>query len=309
MSSEIKFLVMDVDGTLTDGKIYMGENGELFKAFDIKDGYGIKEILPKYDIVPVIITARESLMLANRCKELGIVELHQSCRGKLKKLKEVIERYSDSCNYSLANVAYVGDDLLDLKCMNFVKAAGGLVVCPNNAIKELQVIADYICNKKCGEGAIREFIDWYTAKVDGRGFEKVYDISPKAYEFIKNFNPSLMKDGKYDLGNGMFANVMTYTTKPLMLSSYEAHKKHIDIQYIIYGTEVMITEDVCKFQSCNSSEYDLEKDTTFYNYNSGNVMVLDSGDAVILYPDDAHRGAVAVEKPVKTRKIVVKVPI
>lgn len=51
---------MDVDGTLTDGMIYMGDSGEMFKAFNIKDGYGIKDILPKYGIIPVVITARES---------------------------------------------------------------------------------------------------------------------------------------------------------------------------------------------------------------------------------------------------------
>lgn len=62
----IRLLVMDVDGTLTDGKIYMSENGEAFKAFDIKDGYGIKHILPKYGIIPVIITARESKIIERR---------------------------------------------------------------------------------------------------------------------------------------------------------------------------------------------------------------------------------------------------
>ena len=66
----IKYLIMDVDGTLTDGKIYMGPNGETIKVFDIKDGCGIKDILPQYDIIPVIITARETKMLENRCKEL-----------------------------------------------------------------------------------------------------------------------------------------------------------------------------------------------------------------------------------------------
>ena len=68
----IKLLVMDVDGTLTDGKLYFGENGEMFKSFDVKDGCGIKDILPKYNILPVIITARNSVYLEKRCKELGV---------------------------------------------------------------------------------------------------------------------------------------------------------------------------------------------------------------------------------------------
>ena len=80
--SNIKFLVLDVDGTLTDGKIYMGAEGELFKAFDIKDGCGIKDILPQYNIVPVIITARDSMILIRRCKELNISNLYQNCGTK-----------------------------------------------------------------------------------------------------------------------------------------------------------------------------------------------------------------------------------
>ena len=62
----IKLLIIDVDGTLTDGKIYMGKNDEIMKAFDVKDGYGIAHILPKLGIVPVIITGRESEIVANR---------------------------------------------------------------------------------------------------------------------------------------------------------------------------------------------------------------------------------------------------
>ena len=79
----IKFLIMDVDGTLTDGKIYMGNKGELFKAFDVKDGCGIKDILPEYGIIPVIITARQSDILKRRCEELNIINLYQGVRHKL----------------------------------------------------------------------------------------------------------------------------------------------------------------------------------------------------------------------------------
>lgn len=73
---DIKFLVLDVDGTLTDGKIYMGPDSELFKAFDIKDGCGIAVLLPKLGITPIVITARESRIVAKRCQELGIAEVH-----------------------------------------------------------------------------------------------------------------------------------------------------------------------------------------------------------------------------------------
>ena len=68
----IRLFGMDVDGTLTDGKIYMGSTGEIFKAFDVKDGYAINNILTNNNIVPIIITARESQIVSLRARELGI---------------------------------------------------------------------------------------------------------------------------------------------------------------------------------------------------------------------------------------------
>lgn len=157
----IKFLAMDVDGTLTDGKIYMGENGELFKAFDIKDGCGIKDLLPRKDIIPVIITARKSRILENRCRELNITHLYQGERNKIKVLKELVREYSsDDCTYTLSNVAYIGDDILDLQCMIPVREAGGLAACPADAAEEVLAVSDYVCSREGGRGAVREFIEY-----------------------------------------------------------------------------------------------------------------------------------------------------
>ena len=162
MESNIKFLVMDVDGTLTDGKIYMSDNGELFKAFDVKDGYGINEILPQYSIIPIIITARSSKILENRCNELKITECHQGYRKKYDKLTAILADYSakDGVLYSLKNVAYIGDDVLDLKCMMPVREAGGLVGCPSDSVDKVLKISNYVCKRKGGEGAVREFIEY-----------------------------------------------------------------------------------------------------------------------------------------------------
>ncbi|MCI9078420.1 MAG: DUF386 family protein [Lachnospiraceae bacterium] len=306
----IKFLVIDVDGTLTDGKIYMGDRGELFKAFDIKDGYGIKEILPKYGIIPVIITARESRILINRCEELGITELHQGCRGKLKKLQEVLYKYSDNEPYTLANVAYVGDDLLDLQCMVPISEAGGISACPNNAAEEVLDRADFICNRRCGEGAVREFIDWLAGMLKGKNLEAVLTLSEEAYRFIHNFLPSKVSDGRYELQNGVVANVMTYVTKPIQLTIYESHRKYIDVQYMVYGEELIASEQIKNIKEENVIYgYDEDKDLVFYQYDGGNIQAMKSGDVIIFYPHDAHRGAVSVEKPTKARKIVVKVPV
>lgn len=161
--SDIKVLVMDVDGTLTDGKIYMGSDGEMFKAFNIKDGYGINDILRSKGIVPVIITGRQSKIVENRCKELHIQHLHQGIHDKLGALKQVLaqlktEKESD---LSIENVAYIGDDCNDLACMQAVKAAGGLVGCPADAIKQVIDIAVFVSSRNGGDGAVREFIEWF----------------------------------------------------------------------------------------------------------------------------------------------------
>lgn len=152
----IKILAMDVDGTLTDGKIYMGSNGELMKAFNIKDGCGIAAILIPAGIVPVIITARKSKILENRCRELGITELHQGVSDKLGKLRTVVESFG----VKLSNVAYIGDDINDLACMRAVLEAGGCVGCPADAVIQVRALVNYIAGHNGGDGAVRDFIEW-----------------------------------------------------------------------------------------------------------------------------------------------------
>lgn len=151
----IKFLVMDVDGTLTDGKIYMGNNGEVCKAFNIKDGCGIHDMLIPAGIVPIIITGRTSTIVLNRCKELGIREIHQGITNKTAKLQELVT--------DLSEVAYIGDDINDLPCMEEVKKAGGVVGCPADAASKVKAIANFIAEHKGGEGAVRDFAEWILA--------------------------------------------------------------------------------------------------------------------------------------------------
>ena len=148
----VKLLFLDVDGTLTDGKIYMGPNGEVMKAFDIKDGYGINEILPQYGIIPVIITGRLSEIVANRAKELHISELYQGKHDKLDTLLDVMKKY----DCSKEEAAYFGDDILDMVGMEQC----GIVGCPADAVKEVKEISHYICHREAGHGAAREFIEW-----------------------------------------------------------------------------------------------------------------------------------------------------
>ncbi len=158
----IKFLIMDVDGTLTDGKVYIGEHGELMKAFDVKDGCGIKEILPKQGIIPIIITGRESEIVANRCEELDIKYVYQGVRDKKKQLQKILDVFNENncTDYQWNSIAYIGDDILDIDCMKAVKESGGLVGAPADAICDVISIADYISNKNGGSGAVRDFIEW-----------------------------------------------------------------------------------------------------------------------------------------------------
>lgn len=147
---------MDVDGTLTDGKIYMSNTGELCKAFNVKDGCGIHDILLPNGIIPIVITGRKSKILENRCEELGVVQLYQGVGDKLAVLKTILDE--TECNFS--NVAYIGDDINDLSCMKHVKSDGGIVGCPADAARKVIAIADFVASYNGGDGAVRDFIEW-----------------------------------------------------------------------------------------------------------------------------------------------------
>lgn len=153
---KIKLLIMDVDGTLTDGKIYMSNDGEIFKVFDIKDGCGIHDLLIPAGITPVIITGRQSKILENRCKEIGIQEVYQGVSNKVLQLKNVLNEKKIHC----ANVAYIGDDINDIDCMKYVKENGGIIGCPADSASSVIDMVDYVSLKNGGNGAVRAFIEW-----------------------------------------------------------------------------------------------------------------------------------------------------
>ncbi len=306
----IKFLVMDVDGTLTDGKIYMGVDGEAFKAFDIKDGYALHTLLKEHGIIPVIITARKSPMVEHRCKELGVTEIHQGVMKKLDCLKSILEKYSSADQqYDLSNVAYIGDDLLDLQCMKPITGAGGVSACPKDAVNGVKEVVNYICNRKAGGGAVREFVDWLVILDNEKNLTIIKGYSSEAYIFAKSFLEEHRADGSYKLSDGTIANVMTYVTKPSPLTCYESHRKYIDVQYIIYGEEMMLVENIGNMTDSVYKKYDEEKDYTLYNYQLGEAKILKAGDVIVLKPSDGHRGAMAIGNPAPIRKIVFKVPV
>ncbi len=147
---KIKLFIMDVDGTLTNGKIYMGNDGEIFKVFNIKDGYGIK-LLKDYSIIPVIITGRNSRIVENRANEVGITEIYQGISNKIEIVDILLKKY----NVTYENVAYIGDDLNDLEIMK----KSGLTFAPFDCAVELIDVVNHHLQKNGGEGAVREAID------------------------------------------------------------------------------------------------------------------------------------------------------
>jgi len=156
MRKQIKYLIMDVDGTLTDGKIYMGVDGEFCKGFSIKDGCGINLILIPAGILPIIITGRKSKILENRCKEIGIDMLYQGVSDKVSILNEILTEL----NGIYSECAYIGDDINDLSAMQCIRQNNGIIGCPADSAKEVIEIADFVSNKKGGDGAVREFIEY-----------------------------------------------------------------------------------------------------------------------------------------------------
>lgn len=297
----IKYLIMDVDGTLTDGKIYMGPNGETMKSFSVKDGMVINCILKPMNIVPVIITARNSSIVQNRCDELGIKEVYQGKLNKLITLKEIVGEDG------LGVCAYFGDDILDLKCMHPIKEAGGIVACPADAVKEVKAVADYVCINKAGEGALREFAEWLVS--DRSNDNEIKDRIESAVKYLKKLKVSEADVGKrVDVNDNFYYSVQSYDTRSTEECKLESHRKYIDIQVMISGEESMDIADISRLTL--KEEYNEEKDVMFWNIPTRmSKTTLLSGDCIVLYPETAHRGAQNIEETKHVLKIVGKVNI
>ncbi|MBM6875009.1 KdsC family phosphatase [Fusobacterium mortiferum] len=160
----IKLIVLDVDGTLTDGRLYMDDKDNCLKTFDVKDGFAIVQWIKLGGLV-AIITGKSSEIVRRRKEELGIQELAQGVSNKVVELNKLLEKYS----LSLDEVAYIGDDINDLGVMRLV----GFSSCPKDAVPEVLERVDYISNKNGGRGAVREIFE-KIMKENGM-WEKVLD--------------------------------------------------------------------------------------------------------------------------------------
>lgn len=149
-AEKIRLLILDVDGVLSDGLIYMGNNGEELKAFNVRDGYGIRCVLTS-DVEVAIITGRKAKLLEDRCATLGITHLYQGQSDKRVAYHELLATLA----LSPEQVAYVGDDLIDWPVM----AEIGLSVAVADAHPLLLPRADYVTRINGGRGAVREVCD------------------------------------------------------------------------------------------------------------------------------------------------------
>jgi len=294
---KIKYLVMDIDGSLTDGKIYMGNDGESVKAFSIKDGYAINFILKPAEIEPIVITGRTSKIVENRCREIGIQKIYQ---GKVEKFLALIEAVGDD----LFSCAYFGDDILDLACMVPIKKAGGYVGCPSDAVKEVKAVADYICTSKAGEGAFREFSEWLVREHSDE--DKIECRVNEAIQYIVSMDKTELHVGKYKVNNYFYYDIQEYETKPREECKLESHKKYIDIQWIVDGEEELDIADISGLEI--SEEYDEQRDIMFWKPRTNMIRVfLRKNSYIVLNPKDAHMGCIAVRESKYVRKIVGKV--
>ncbi|PLY03547.1 MAG: phenylphosphate carboxylase subunit delta [Desulfuromonas sp.] len=146
----IRLLLLDVDGVMTDGRIVYDNQGNELKAFDVKDGHGLK-VLQRAGIKVGIITGRESEIVRKRARELGIEILYQGAKRKLEPYEEILasEGLTDE------QVAYVGDDVVDLPILRRV----GFSATVADAVADVLPLVDYVTQRPGGRGAVREICD------------------------------------------------------------------------------------------------------------------------------------------------------
>ncbi|MDE6846799.1 MAG: HAD hydrolase family protein [Lachnospiraceae bacterium] len=164
--SQIKYLVIDVDGTLTDAGIYYDETGNELKKFCTKDAAGLFAAHAA-GIKYMILTGRECAATARRLKEMKADYVVQNCKDKIAYLREFIEKEK----ISFEEIGYLGDDLNDYTGMKLAGYAG----CPADACEEIKGICDYVSSVKGGHGAVRDIIS-YLLKQRGEWEKAISDI-------------------------------------------------------------------------------------------------------------------------------------
>jgi len=165
---KIKLLISDVDGVWTDGTIYKGTNNLELKKFSVLDGVGMA-MARAANIKIALISGRFSPATEERAKELNIIDVYNGSLNKIPAYEELKLKY----NLNNSNIAYIGDDLIDLPVMNKVSVP----IAVANATEKVKEIAKYITKSSGGDGAFREAVSWI---INGQGrMEEVMDIMAK----------------------------------------------------------------------------------------------------------------------------------
>jgi YrbI family 3-deoxy-D-manno-octulosonate 8-phosphate phosphatase len=145
----IKLLLTDVDGVLTDTGVYYSSSGEELKKFSIRDVMGVERLRKTIEVDTGIITGENSVAVSKRAEKLMINELHLGIKNKL----DVLDKVCTARNLNKKEIAYIGDDVNDLEIINAV----GVSSCPADAMSEIKKRVDIILDNRGGEGAFREF--------------------------------------------------------------------------------------------------------------------------------------------------------
>lgn len=149
-AKNIKLVLLDVDGVLTDGRLIMGSRGEEARIFHVRDGLGIR-LGQRGGLLFGLISGRDSKIVADRAQELYITEIHQGVFDKMPKFKEILGRLK----FTPDQVCFIGDDLVDLELLR----CSGFSAAPCDATPEVLEEVDYVTKCSGGRGAVREIVD------------------------------------------------------------------------------------------------------------------------------------------------------
>lgn len=145
-----RMVMFDVDGVFSDGRIYLGNNGEEYKAFHTRDGFGVKALI-EHGIKVAVITGRSSKIVETRMQALGVHEIVQGCSDKLSAFERLAEQYQ----LNATQIVCVGDDVPDVALLQ----SAGVGIAVQDAHPWVQQHARYVTSMRGGFGAVREISD------------------------------------------------------------------------------------------------------------------------------------------------------
>ncbi|MDY0781495.1 KdsC family phosphatase [Tenacibaculum sp. IB213877] len=162
---QITTLIFDVDGVLTNGIVTVFPDGQLIRQMNIKDGYALKAAV-NAGLRVCVISGGKNEGVRTRLENLGVTDIYLNAHNKIDQFNELVSKY----DLDPENVMYMGDDIPDVPVMKLV----GMPCCPNDAVREIQQISQYISDKKGGEGCVRDVIE-QILRVQGKWQSNFYN--------------------------------------------------------------------------------------------------------------------------------------